>query len=177
MINYDRFYKNFIEFWSSHNTFYPCKSTIPGEHDDSLCSAAIICDGHMKIRRRLCANQNIPLSLPEHFVDLFKPLIVGCSHTPSVNETLCTQCKNNNIVVEASSSYLKGKRKQIVNKKSQSLENNYGNDMTTVSIKKSEFVNSEPILKKGTDNEKRFCKTIFCRIVPNERKELLIIIQ
>ncbi|CAF5017808.1 unnamed protein product, partial [Rotaria sp. Silwood1] len=73
MINYDRFYKNFVEFWSSHNTFYPCKLAVQGGGDDSLCSAAIICDGHRKIRRRLCANPNVPLSLPEYFVHLFKP--------------------------------------------------------------------------------------------------------
>ncbi|CAF3868483.1 unnamed protein product, partial [Rotaria sp. Silwood1] len=60
-------------FWSSHNTFYPCKLAVQGGGDDSLCSAAIICDGHRKIRRRLCANPNVPLSLPEYFVHLFKP--------------------------------------------------------------------------------------------------------
>ncbi|CAF3957510.1 unnamed protein product [Rotaria sp. Silwood1] len=134
MINYDRFYKNFVEFWSSHNTFYPCKLAVQGGGDDSLCSAAIICDGHRKIRRRLCANPNVPLSLPEYFVHLFKPLIVGCSHTPNINETLCTQCKNNNIIVETATSSITAKRKKIM-KKSQSLKNAYINDMSAVSTK------------------------------------------
>ncbi|CAF5190015.1 unnamed protein product, partial [Rotaria sp. Silwood1] len=79
----------------------------------------------------LCANPNVPLSLPEYFVHLFKPLIVGCSHTPNINETLCTQCKNNNIIVETATSSITAKRKKIM-KKSQSLKNAYINDMSAV---------------------------------------------
>ena len=136
MMNYDHFYKNFVKFWSSHKTFWPCKLTRHGD-DNGLCTGAIICDGHMKIRRRLCANPNVPLALPEHFVDLFKPLIVGCSHTPNVNEILCTQCKNNNIAIGTSTSSLRTKRKKKKNKKSQPLEKNYVNDMASVSARKT----------------------------------------
>lgn len=132
--NYDHFYKNFVEFWSSHSTFYPCKLTTRGANNNDLCSAAIICDGHMKIRRRLCANKNVPLSLPQHCIDLFKPLIVGCSHTPNPNQILCIQCKTNNIEVGT-----RTKQKGIMNETSQSSPNNYANDMTTVSIKQKRF--------------------------------------
>ncbi|CAF4498411.1 unnamed protein product [Rotaria socialis] len=120
MVNYDRFYKKFVQFWSSHNTFYPCKSVKEVDNEYDLCSAAVICDGHMKIRRRLCANPNIALSLPEHFVYLFKPLIVGCSHTPNPKEKLCTQCKNNNLAKEASTSCFASEKKQS-QKQSRSL--------------------------------------------------------
>lgn len=68
--NYDHFYKHFVEFWSSHNTFHPCKSTKRDDNVDDVCAAAIICDGHMKIRRHLCANPSVPLSLPNHFISL-----------------------------------------------------------------------------------------------------------
>lgn len=136
MKNYDRYYKNFVEFWSTHKYFYPCKLAAQGSGDAGLCSAAIICDGHMKIRRRVCANANAPLYLPEHFVDIFQPLIVGCSHTPNINEKLCSRCKNNNITITTSTSQNGSKRKKVTNKKSQALNNIHMNDMATVSRKK-----------------------------------------
>ncbi|CAF3163528.1 unnamed protein product, partial [Rotaria sp. Silwood2] len=72
MDNYDLFYKQFIQFWSTHHSFLPCNSTKPRS---GKCSTALICDGNMKIRRRLCANANLPLELPEHFDHLFKETI------------------------------------------------------------------------------------------------------
>lgn len=139
MINYDHFYKTFVQFWSTHNTFYPCTLTSQGGNDNSLCCAAIICDGHMKIRRRLCANSNVPLSFPIHFTGVFKELIVGCSHTPNVNEKLCRLCKSNGVEVESSKSRNTTKQIKKLNQKLKNLEKRNINDMGTVR-KKNNFV-------------------------------------
>ena len=96
---YDYFYKMFVTFWSSHSTFHPCKLK-SDTGNDNLCSAAIICDGHMKIRRRLCANGNVPLILAEHFSPLFSELKVGCSHTPRINSKFCISCSSNELIIE-----------------------------------------------------------------------------
>lgn len=134
MMNYDRFYKMFIEFWSMHKTFRPCKSKLENRIDDSLCSAAIICDGHMKIRRRLCANPNVSLQLPVHFQLLFKELTVGCSHTPIINGKLCTSCENNNVSLKKRKQ--RRTKKQIENEKRKrnKLEKRFENDMGSVSM-------------------------------------------
>jgi hypothetical protein len=52
----------------------------------------------MKIRRRLCANQNIALSLPMCYTTLFKDLIVRYCHTSNINEKLSASSKNNGAV-------------------------------------------------------------------------------
>ncbi|CAF1508000.1 unnamed protein product [Adineta steineri] len=69
----------FVQFWSSHCSFHPCQLKSEGNNNNNLCSAAIICDGHMKIRRRLCANANVSLTLPEHFSPVFNNLMLGCN--------------------------------------------------------------------------------------------------
>ncbi|CAF1509532.1 unnamed protein product, partial [Adineta steineri] len=75
MKNYDYFYKVFVQFWSSHGSFHPCQLKSEDNNNNNLCSAAIICDGHMKIRRRLCSNANVSLILPEHFSPVFNNLM------------------------------------------------------------------------------------------------------
>ncbi|CAF3850826.1 unnamed protein product [Adineta steineri] len=79
MKNYDYFYKVFVQFWSSHGSFHPCQLKSEDNNNNNLCSAAIICDGHMKIRRRLCSNANVSLILPEHFSPVFNNLMLGCN--------------------------------------------------------------------------------------------------
>ena len=134
MMNYDHLYKQFIEFWSTHNTFHPCKLKSKDGTDDSLCSAAIICDGHMKIRRRLCANPKVSLSLPVHFQALFKELIVGCGHTPNINAMLCASCENSGVLVEERRQRRTKKQIENAKRKREKLEKKFENDMGSVSM-------------------------------------------
>ncbi|CAF1335207.1 unnamed protein product, partial [Rotaria sordida] len=132
MSNYDYFYKVFVEFWSSHSIFYPCKLKPQGDdgNDNNECCAAIICDGHMKIRRRLCANANVPLQLPTHFNPIFKQLLIGCSHTPAVNRSICSECQSQGIIMPSARRHTK-KEEENTRRKLKKLQKQYINDMGT----------------------------------------------
>ena len=134
MRNYDHFYKTFVQFWSTHKVFHPCKSSSKGVVDDDLCSTAMICDGHMKIRRRLCSNPNVPLHLPLHFDPLFNELIVGCCHSPRINGQLCESCERDNTTVEKTSKRPTKKQMENTQRKLKNWMKRYENDMTTVSV-------------------------------------------
>ena len=119
--NYDIFYKQFVSFWSNHSSFHPCQQTKRGDK----CSAALVCDGNLKIRRRLCSNLKLPLEIPEHFDPLFKDSIVGCSHTPVDHSELCKRCEESGVQVDSSSKSAK--------RKPQKTPKNKTNDLATVS--------------------------------------------
>ncbi|CAF1674728.1 unnamed protein product [Adineta ricciae] len=178
MVNYDRFYKNFMEFWSLHSTFHPCKLSAQDSNNEDLCSAAIICDGHMKIRRRLCANTNVPLSVPAHFIDIFKPLIVGCSHTPCMNEALCSQCKNNNVILQKSTSRAANKRREVINQRSKPLESNHKNEMAelTCNVHKEDIMIDDSIRACGILVLATNCQVIvgFEEILRSESRKQII---
>ena len=133
MLHYDHFYKIFVKFWSLHKSFHPCKLKHQGNeiNDNSECSAAIICDGHMKIRRRLCANSNVPLKLPIHFNPLFKELLVGCSHSPQVHGRICVECKDQEVSVPQVQRYTK-KQEKSARRKLKALQKTLTNDMGSV---------------------------------------------
>lgn len=136
MLHYDHFYKIFVQFWSSHKIFHACTASHNNNIDDTACSAALICDGHMKIRRRLCANSDVPLTLPIHFSPLFKDLFVGCSRTPMIHGRLCIKCKNKGVLVPLGQRYTK-KQQENAKRKSKAAQKILANDMGSVSIKAS----------------------------------------
>lgn len=84
------FYKQFTLFWGTHQTFCPCDTKTVGINS---CSKALICDGHMKIRRRLCANSNVIYRTMPGCHLVFRTLLVGCSNTPSRNSNFCQSCQ------------------------------------------------------------------------------------
>ncbi len=44
-LHFDHWYMEFVRFWSNHSSLKPCTTK---------CTNAIIIDGHMKLKRRLC---------------------------------------------------------------------------------------------------------------------------
>lgn len=94
--NIDHWYLDFVQFWGEHSQLKPCES-IRG-NIESPCSKCLIVDGHMKIRRRLCSNATVSLSLPTHFEHVFDDIVVGCSHSPGVDSPLCHVCKDAGVV-------------------------------------------------------------------------------
>lgn len=139
MRNYDHFYKIFVQFWSTHNVFHPCKSSSKNDPDGDLCSAAMICDGHMKIRRRLCSNPYVPLHLPSHFDALFNEFIVGCSHSPRKNGQLCESCEQNCTAAEKTNKPPTKKQTENMQRKLKNWERRYENDMTMVSVPRKNY--------------------------------------
>ena len=91
----DNFYYQFVEFWSNHKRIKPCGEVQLNENN--CCSTCMIVDGHMKIRRRICANSAVSLILPERFDHIFDDVVIGCGHSPSVKSCLCYSCKENGI--------------------------------------------------------------------------------
>jgi hypothetical protein len=134
MKNHDYFYKGFVEFWSSHNSFHPCQLKSENADGTNLCSAAIICDGHMKIRRRLCANADVPLVLAEHFNPIFNNFMVGCSHTPDINNKFCVSCSADNVKPKEKKQYRTKKQTENLKRKWNALTKKNTNDMSNVSI-------------------------------------------
>lgn len=130
LTNYDRFYRQFVLFWGTHSTFHRCKGQSVNIDD---CSTTIICDGHMKIRRRLCANPHVQQRLAPYFSPIFNNLQVGCPHSPELNSTLCHECMDASIEIPPRKKPLTKKEKTAVQKKIKRAEQPKINDMTTVS--------------------------------------------
>ncbi|CAF4674457.1 unnamed protein product [Rotaria socialis] len=86
----------------------------------------------MKIRRKLCANSNVPLKLPIHFNPLFKELFVGCNHTPQVHGRLCTECKDQEVLVSGVQRYTK-KQEENARRRLKTLQKTLTNDMGSLS--------------------------------------------
>lgn len=82
-LNFDRWYTEFVTFWSKHSSVKPCATK---------CTSAIIIDGHMKLKRRLCYNQKLPLVPPRPFELVFDTITVGCPETPAYNSKFCQKC-------------------------------------------------------------------------------------
>lgn len=85
--NFDRWYTQFVKFWGNHCSIQSCTTK---------CSRAIIIDGHMKIKRRLCHNQTLPLVPPRPFELIFDTITVGCPESPAFNSLYCNKCKSSN---------------------------------------------------------------------------------
>jgi hypothetical protein len=82
-IHFDRWYTEFVRFWSDHSSLKPCAPK---------CTNAIIIDGHMKLKRRLCYNQTLPLVPPRPFELVFDTITVGCPETPDYKSKICHKC-------------------------------------------------------------------------------------
>lgn len=86
-LHFDRWYKEFVTFWATHSSLKLCKTK---------CTNAIIIDGHMKLKRRLCYNQNLPLVPPRPFELVFDTIIVGCPESPAYKSKFCHKCASTN---------------------------------------------------------------------------------
>jgi hypothetical protein len=82
-LHFDRWYAEFVTFWASHSSIKPCATK---------CTSAIIIDGHMKLKRRLCYNQSLPLIPPQPFKLVFDTITVGCPETPAYQSKFCHKC-------------------------------------------------------------------------------------
>jgi hypothetical protein len=82
-LHFDRWYMEFVQFWSNHHSLKSCTTK---------CTQAIIIDGHMKLKRRLCYNQTLSLVPPRPFELIFDNITVGCSETPGYKSKLCHKC-------------------------------------------------------------------------------------
>lgn len=81
--HFDRWYTELVRFWSNHCSLKPCLTK---------CTHAIIIDGHMKLKRRLCYNRNLALVPPKPFNLVFDTITVGCPETPAHNSRFCDKC-------------------------------------------------------------------------------------
>lgn len=86
-VHFDRWYTEFVKFWANHSSLKPCKTK---------CTNAIIIDGHMKLKRRLCYNQNLPLVPPRPFELVFDTITVGCPESPAYKSKFCHKCTSSN---------------------------------------------------------------------------------
>jgi hypothetical protein len=82
-LHFDRWYMQFVKFWASHTSLKPCTTK---------CTNAIIIDGHMKLKRRLCYNQTLPLVPPRPFELVFDTNTVGCPETLAYKSKFCSKC-------------------------------------------------------------------------------------
>lgn len=83
--HFDRWYTDFATFWSTHSSFKPCATK---------CTSAIIVDGHMKLKRRLYYNQQLPLVTVRPFELVFDNIIVGCPESPASRSKFCRTCRS-----------------------------------------------------------------------------------
>lgn len=118
--NIDNFYAQFVMFWGEHSLFKPC-APIRG-HEKETCGKCLIVDGHMKIRRRICSNPAMSLTLPAHFDHVFDDILIGCSHSPAVNSRLCPSCKEAGVVHTVS------KKRPTMKEKENARRREKGND-------------------------------------------------
>ncbi|CAF4122600.1 unnamed protein product, partial [Rotaria magnacalcarata] len=87
-LHFDRWYTEFSKFWATHSSFKRCTTK---------CTSAIIIDGHMKLKRRLCYNQSLLLVPPRPFELVFDTIIVGCPESPAYRSKLCHKCTSSNL--------------------------------------------------------------------------------
>ena len=127
---YDGFYREFALFWGGHHSFHPCKSTLD---DGGACSSTIICDGHMKIRRRLCANPSSTHKMASYFAPVFEDFVVGCRRSPAVNSRLCRDCMNQGMRAPCRKKPLTKREKESMKKKVKQAQKRALNDMASVS--------------------------------------------
>ncbi len=85
-INYDTWYKSFVQHWSTHHLTHPCY-TKDGKVNG--CMLALIIDGMQKVARPICKNKNKYITT-EEFPDF---LYVGCGNTPQWKTGLCEACQ------------------------------------------------------------------------------------
>lgn len=126
---YDSFYKQFVSFWGTHKSFHPCQMKTS---DPNHCSSTIICDGHMKIRRRLCSNPSVLHKVPPSCSPVFKNFFVGCSRTSSLNSTLCSNCQGFSVPLSKPDGASSRKQRKTLTGKD-SLNQSVDNEMTEVS--------------------------------------------
>lgn len=129
MAQYDQLYEQFVSFWGSHSSFRRCKSKSINEND---CSTTIVCDGHMKIRRRLCANPNISHKVPAYCSTIFKDFLVGCCHSPAVGSMLCDECKNSGVEIPPRTKALTKKQRVSIQRYKKRQHKTRINDMASV---------------------------------------------
>ncbi|CAF3202784.1 unnamed protein product [Rotaria socialis] len=89
-VNFDTWYKRFVEHWSTHHLTHPCR-TKDGEVNG--CMLAFIIDGMQKVARPICKNKN-KFIRTEEFPDF---LYVGCGNTPQWKTGLCKTCQEHQI--------------------------------------------------------------------------------
>jgi len=87
-LHFDRWYLQLVQFWSNHSSLKPCSTK---------CTNAMIIDGHMKLRRRLCYNQSLSLVPPRPFELVFDTITVGCPETPSYKSKYCFKCVSSHL--------------------------------------------------------------------------------
>ena len=130
--NIDRFYVLFVGFWGDHCSLKPCD--LPRQNENNACGRCMIVDGHMKIRRRICANPSASLVLPTHFDHIFDEIIVGCGHSPAVNSPLCLSCKDAGVKYTANKTRFTVKQKEHVRRRVKRKEDDVDiNSMSEVS--------------------------------------------
>ena len=139
LANYDKFYKQFVLFWASHSAFHQCRSQ--SEHGGN-CSTTIICDGHMKIRRRLCANPNVQHKIAPYFSPIFEDFVVGCRHSPANNSRLCNGCMDLNVGPPIRKKALTKREKEAIRQKRKRAAKTQVNDMASVSSCWSQLIAS-----------------------------------
>ncbi|CAF1529984.1 unnamed protein product, partial [Adineta steineri] len=90
-INYDYWYRRFVQHWSSHHLIHPCCEK---KNEFNQCMSAFIIDGMQKVARPICKNKN-KLIKTDEFPDY---LYVGCGNTPQWKTGLCKECEQDKLL-------------------------------------------------------------------------------
>lgn len=126
---YDLFYKQFVSFWGTHKSFHPCQMKTG---DQNHCSSTIICDGHMKIRRRLCSNPNVSHKVPPSCSPVFNRFFTGCPRTPALKSMMCSECKGYDVPMSTYNDS-SSRKKRKTTKGRDNLNQSIDNEMAEVS--------------------------------------------
>ena len=105
--NYEYWYKDFVNHWSTHQRTHPCSSIKNGKN--AGCMLALILDGMQKVARPICTNKNRYVTT-EEFPDC---LYVGCGNTPKGESRLCGECHLKKISIDTETSLITNDDKGI----------------------------------------------------------------